>query len=231
MPAVVLLHSGAWWWGDKDRPMQGLIPLVLRGYLVVSVEYRLSGEAVFPAQIEDCKCAIRFLRAHAGQLQLAPDRLGVWGMAAGGQLAALLGLTAEVKELEGTGGWGDVSSRVQAVADFYGPTDLTDLGAWQGKEYARSISRLLGEESLLDRPELARRASPMSYVRGDAPPFLIVHGDHDRAIPVAQSQALAAALQKAGANVTLKIIPGAGNMFNSTEITEMAYRFFDQHLK
>ena len=105
MPGLVWIHGGAWLEGSKEQGIELLLPFARQGYLCVSIEYRLSHEAIFPAQIEDCKCAVRFLRAHAKELRLNRDRIGVWGQSAGGHLAALLGTTGGVEELEGEGGW------------------------------------------------------------------------------------------------------------------------------
>ena len=126
LPLIVWIHGGAWWAGSKeDCPA---VPLAAKGYAVASINYRFSQHAVFPAQIEDCKAAIRWLRANAAKYHLDADHIGVWGASAGGHLVALLGTTGGVKELEGKGGNLDQSSRVQCVVDWFGPTDFVDDG-------------------------------------------------------------------------------------------------------
>ncbi len=127
LPLVVWIHGGAWWAGSKDGCPA--VPLTAKGYAVASINYRLSQHAVFPAQIEDCKAAIRWLRANAAKYHLDADHIGVWGASAGGHLVAMLGTTGNVKELEGKGGNLDQSSRVQCVVDWFGPSDLARWAA------------------------------------------------------------------------------------------------------
>ena len=122
LPVVVWIHGGAWRAGSREGTRAS--GLVEQGFATVSISYRLTREAIFPAQIHDCKCAIRWIRAHAGKYGFDPKRIGVWGSSAGGHLVAMLGTSGGVKELEGRGGWADEDSRVQAVVDFYGPSDL-----------------------------------------------------------------------------------------------------------
>src|SRR5208337_2774380 len=130
LPLIVWIHGGGWRAGNKENP-PGL-GLVGHGYALASINYRYSQQAVFPAQIEDCKAAIRWLRANAKKYNLDTKHIGVWGASAGGHLVALLGTTGSVKELEGTGGNLDQSSQVQCVLDWFGPTDFAKMGGWQG---------------------------------------------------------------------------------------------------
>ena len=123
-PGLVWVHGGAFRHGSKESGIAKLFPFARRGYVCASIEYRLSGEATWPAQIEDCKAAVRYLRAHADELGLDPERIGAWGASAGGHLVAMLGVAPDRPELEGQGGWAEHSSRVQAVFDYYGPSDL-----------------------------------------------------------------------------------------------------------
>ncbi|MEW5837171.1 MAG: alpha/beta hydrolase, partial [Pseudomonadota bacterium] len=199
MPVVVWVHGGGWRGGNKDSGLRLLAPFAQRGYFCASIEYRLSGEAPFPAQIQDCKCAIRFLRARATEFKIDPDRIGVWGGSAGGHLVALLGTSAGIKELEGTGGWQDQPSHVQAVCDWYGPSDLLKISAGRpAKENAPSAVALLLGGPAQERKDLAALASPLTHVGKKAPPFLIVHGDKDATVPLNQSVILRDALKKAG---------------------------------
>jgi len=175
---------------------------------VASIDYRFSTDAIFPAQIEDCKAAVRWLRLNADILNLNPQRFGAWGESAGGNLVALLGTTGNVKEFD-VGENLDVPSNVQAVVDYFGPTDFLQMDAHRlpGSKYRHNTlkspeSMLIGGpiQELKDR---VARANPITYVTKDAPPFLIVHGDRDPHVPHHQSELLEAALKQAGVPVTL----------------------------
>ncbi len=179
LPLVVWIHGGAWRGGSKDDVPA--LPLVGKGYAVASINYRLSQHAVFPAQIEDCKAAIRWLRANAAKYHLDPDHIGVWGASAGGHLVALLGTTGGVKDLEGNGANLDQSSRVQCVIDWFGPTELTTMGE-QGDKPGSPVALLIGG-LVQENREKARKASPLTYVSKDSAPFLIMHGDKDNLVP------------------------------------------------
>jgi len=233
MPVVVYIHGGGWKGGSKAAMPPLCNRLAQQGYFCASVEYRLSQEAVFPAQIEDCKCAIRFLRAHAKEYKIDPDRIGVWGHSAGGHLVALLGTAGDAKDLEGAGGWQDQSSRVQCVIDCFGPTDFTVIpkGLEGVKEQMSSpVTQLLGGP-VLENMEKAAKASPITYVSKDDPPILIMHGDQDPLVPLSQSQKFYEALKKAGVDATLHIVKGAGHGFRGPEIEQVTQAFFDKHLK
>jgi acetyl esterase/lipase len=210
---IIWVHGGAWLAGSKDQCFPLRFGFLERGYAVASVGYRLSGDAVFPAQIEDCKAAIRWLRAHAAERGLDPERFAVWGSSAGGHLVALLGTSGGVAEFD-VGPHPGVSSRVQAVVDDYGPTDFHVFLATPGFESHRQLDspelRLLGGP-LEEKRELAAKVNPITHVTPDDPPFLIVHGAADRTVPANQSELLHAALQKAGVASELHIIPGAGH--------------------
>jgi acetyl esterase/lipase len=230
LPVIVWVHGGAWQAGSKDNCPAA--PFAARGYAVASVNYRLSQHARFPAQIEDCKAAVRWLRAHAKQYNLDPDHVGVWGASAGGHLVALLGTTGGVKELVGAGGNADQSSRVQAVVDWFGPTDLTKMGGSHDRPDSPE-ARLLGGPVGEDKGRAAR-ANPITYVTKDAAPFLILHGDRDPTVPFGQSELLEAALRKAGVEVTLVPVKGAGHggpAFNSPDNRRAVEKFFAKHLK
>ena len=183
LPVIVCIHGGHWGAGAKERCPA--VTLVQDGYAVASIDYRLTGTAPFPAQIEDCKAAVRWLRANASTYRLDPDHIGVWGYSAGGHLAALLGTSGGVPELEGSGDNMQYSSQVQAVCDVAGPADLlamTNLGP----KRISAIEGLLGGPLEKDKTK-AIAASPIHYVSKDDPPFLIVHGEADRVVPVEQS--------------------------------------------
>jgi acetyl esterase/lipase len=229
-PVIVWIHGGAWLAGNKDGcPATGFVP---QGYAVASINYRLSQHAVFPAQIEDCKAAIRWLRAHAKEYHLDPDHIGVWGASAGGHLVALLGTSGDVKELEGKGGNLDQSSRVQCVVDFFGPTDFLQMRGSHDNPKAPEAQLIGGP--IQDNKEKAARANPITYVSRDDPPFLIMHGEADPTVPIGQSELLDKALQKAGVECTFIRIPGAGHggpQFQLPENRKRIADFFDKHLK
>ena len=230
LPLVVWIHGGGWQMGSKDGCPA--VPLTAKGYAVASINYRLSQHAVFPAQIEDCKAAIRWLRANAAKYHLDANHVGVWGGSAGGHLVALLGTTGGVKELEGKGGNLDQSSRVQCVVDWFGPTDFVSWDPNFNKTVYSMITHLLGDTAS-ENKEKARKASPLFYVSKDAAPFLIVHGDQDNLVPLAQSEALADALKKAGVEVKLVVVKGNGHGgpgFNSPENRKLIEDFFAKHL-
>ncbi len=231
LPLVVWVHGGGWQGGSKE--FCPTVPLTTKGFAVASINYRLSQHAVFPAQIQDCKAAIRWLRANAAKYHLDPDRVGVGGDSAGGHLVALLGATGDVKDLEGQGGNLDQSSRVQAVVDWFGPTDFVSWPPDFNKTVYSMITALIGGPAN-ENQEKARKASPLFYVNKDAAPFLILHGDKDNVVPLAQSEELANALKKAGVEVTLHIVKGSGHggpAFLSPEKLKLMDDFFVKHLK
>lgn len=225
-PVVVWIHGGGWQSGDKF-PAPRAAGVVSLGFAFVSINYRLSAEAVHPAQINDCKGAIRWIRANAATFGFDPSRVGVWGSSAGGHLVALLGTTGGVTSHEGVdlegavGGNLGFSSRVQAVCDHFGPTDFFNLDP-SHTTTASPESRLVGfwiQETLdnLANPAFAPRVSALesvssrTFVTPDDPPFRISHGDVDPVVPVTQSQSLAADLALAGVPNTLTIYPGSGH--------------------
>jgi acetyl esterase/lipase len=233
-PLVVWVHGGAWRAGSrKGTPA---LYLVGRGYALASIDYRLSQVAPFPAQIQDCKAAVRWLRAHAREYALDPTRVGAWGSSAGGHLAALLGTAGHAPELEPGGPAGE-SSRVQAVCDWFGPTDFLKMdaaGSRMRHDAPDSPESLLIGGPIQENREKVARANPITYVSKDDPPFLIVHGDQDPLVPLNQSELLHDALKKAGVESTLVPLKGAGHggpAFNTAEVREQVAAFFDRHLK
>jgi acetyl esterase/lipase len=235
LPVVVWVHGGGWIMGDKSPTPAAR--LVANGYAVASVEYRLAGEAPFPAQLYDVKAAVRWLRAHAQQYHLDGAHIGAWGNSAGGHLVALLGTTGDVQELEGDEGNLDQSSRVQAVADFFGPVDLMRMDATATQP--KSNDPKLAEAILLGGPMFqnaakAKAANPITYITPDDPPFLIVHGTADPLVPPRQSEFLQVALKHAGVENNLEYVPGAVHSMAQVQtpaIAEMVTNFFDKHLR
>ena len=233
-PLIVMIHGGAFRMGSKEG--ENPVPFLAEGYAVASINYRLSGHAIFPAQIEDCKAAVRWLRAHAAQYGFDPGRFGVIGSSAGGHLAAMLGTAGSTTEFD-VGAYLNASSRVQAVVDRFGPTDFLQmdahrLPAGQVHNTPDSPESQLVGGNLQDNPEKVRRASPITYVTRDAPPFLIIHGDNDPLVPHHQSELLAAALKKAGVPVTFYTVKGGGHGgFTDPNVDRMTREFFATHLK
>ena len=238
LPLIVWIFGGGWSVGDKED-RNPAIPFSGKGYAVACINYRLSGEAKFPAQIEDCKAAVRWLKAHATTYNIDPYHVGVWGAASGGHLAALLGTTGSVKDFDSIGQDRDISSSVQAVCDFYGPTDFLQMASQAPANSAiQHDSSGSPEAGLIGGPvqqnkEKAERANPIKYITRNAAPFLIVHGLNDTMVPVGQSTLLSEALQKAGIDTTIQRIRAGhgGSAFERSDITQMVQSFFEKHLK
>jgi acetyl esterase/lipase len=236
-PVIVWVHGGAWRSGDKSQP-DAALSLLGAGYGVASVGYRLSQEALFPAQIEDCRAAVRWLRANAERYHLDPRRFGAWGPSAGGHLAALLGTAHHVREWDRPGDNQECSSAVQAVCDWFGPTDFLRLndvpGAMDHDAPDSPESQLVGGPIQENRDRVAR-ANPITYITPGSPPFLIVHGDRDDVVPLNQGELLHAALQHAGVTSTLIVVKGAGHGFSEAGkrlagLLHQVQVFFDRHL-
>jgi acetyl esterase/lipase len=227
---MIWIHGGGWYSGDKSAPPG--MGLLLRGFIVASINYRLSGEAVFPAQVYDCKAAVRFLRAHCREFGVDPTRIGVWGDSAGGHLASLLGVTNGRLGYEGNEGTPGVSSNVQAVCDWFGPSDFLQASEFRG--LSATATRQLFGGMVSTRLNAAAFASPAEQVgRGPIPPFLIMHGDEDTLVPVHQSEILFDRLQMAGATVRLIVIShgGHGNgWFRNSRDLGLVYDFFERSL-
>jgi acetyl esterase/lipase len=230
-PCVVLFHGGGWRAGNKKDLRPWVTFLAQEGYAAASVGYRLVPAATFPAQIEDAKTAVRFLRANADRYGIDKDRFAAMGWSAGGHLACLLGLTDPKCGLEGKE-CPDQSSRVQAVIDYFGPTDLT---AFAKNDLAQKgmLGPFIGAKYSED-PKAHERASPVKYVTKDAPPFLIFHGTTDFIVPIEQSRSLAAKLKGAGVSVKLVEVPGEGHGWEgkaSAETQRETMKFLAERLK
>jgi acetyl esterase/lipase len=234
-PVIVWVHGGAWLGGSKDNPPA--LRYVGKGYAVAAINYRLSQHAIFPAQIEDCKAAIRWLRAHAGEFRLNPKRFAAWGESAGGHLVALLGTTGDVSEFD-VGENLEQSSAVQAVVDWFGPIDFLqmnpqagNLGRMDHDAPDSPESKLIGGP-IRDHPDRVLRASPIHYVTYNDPPFLIMHGDQDPLVAHGQSELLEAALKEAHVPVQFHTVKGAGHGgFHDPKVNELLDAFFAKHLK
>ncbi len=233
-PLVVFIHGGGW---RNNSYKNCRTPwLTDYGFAVASIGYRLSHQATFPAQIHDCKAAIRWLRAHAEEYGYDATRIGVAGTSAGGHLVALLGVSGGEEALEGTlGKHLDQSSRVQAVVDYFGPTDFILRSQNQPKKTEEEDSpvKLLLGAPVSQNPELAKLASPAFHVTEDDPPLLIFHGAKDKTVYLDQSERIVAEYQKAGLGVTLEVLPdgghGKGDFFEKAN-RDKAAAFLKKHL-
>ena len=236
VPAVLYVHGGGWITGAKpslEIASQGIFAKMLsRGYIMAAIDYRLAPEYKFPAQIEDTKCAVRFLSGHASEYGIDPTHIGAIGESAGGHLVALLGVTDSKAGFEGNGGNQRESSRVQAVVDLFGPTDLVTYGA---ASQLRAVFGTSDRES-----EVLVNASPVTWVSKDDPPFLILHGDMDNTVPLDQSQTFYDRLVKSDVPATLVVVKNAGHGFqpvggtvspSPSELSTMTADFFDRYLK
>lgn len=241
-PAIVFIHGGGWYQGNRQAYKTLITEAAKRGYVAATISYRLmefdeqqkettTAAPIFPAQIHDAKTAIRWVRANAERYDVDADRIGVTGGSAGGHLSLLVGLTDANDGLEGEGGHPDQSSRVQAVVNVFGPTEMascyeTSSVAW--------IFRLFMGGTPQDNAETYKAASPVTYISGDDPPVLTLHGDMDKLVPIAQATLLDEKLRSAGAPHTLIIYEGQGHGFRGdAQVQSMTamWDFFEQHLK
>jgi len=239
LPVIVFIHGGGFRAGSKESALWKLRRFAESGeYACATINYRLSGESTWPAQIHDCKAAIRWIKANAKKYNLDPDKIGVWGSSAGGHLVAMLGTSAGVEAMDGKLGENtDLSSSVACVVDFYGPTDFPkmDKDALANSRMHHGVSG--SPESLLmgftidENPEGAAVASPITYITPDDPPILIVHGTADPTVPYPQSVRFHDALKKAGVDSTLISVTdgGHGKGFGQ-DVNGYVIRFFEDHL-
>jgi acetyl esterase/lipase len=232
VPLVVWIHGGAWMVGDK-RPCASLF-MTEHGFAAASIGYRLYPEAIFPAQIHDCKAAIRFLRANAEKYGIDPNAIGVWGASAGGHLAAMLGVSAGNEQADGTlGDYTNVSTRVQAVCSWFGPMDFftMPLGRRQFQADRDPETLLLGGR-LSEKQDLARLVSPISHVSKDDPPFLFMHGNRDTTVPLQQSRLMHEMLTAAGVPSELIVLKGEGHGFRDNQAAaQKVLQFFKRQLQ
>jgi acetyl esterase/lipase len=237
-PAVIVIHGGAWRGGDKKDMRILAEPLAQRGYVVAAINYRLAPKWSYPAQLDDCQRAIRWLRKNAKEFRVDPKRFGAAGASAGGHLALLLG-TREVRDdsdpdLKG------ISSKVQCVLSICGPTDLTDkryAQAARDSDLGKILIEFIGEP-YDEAPNLWKEASPIYHVSPDDAPTFIIHGDQDSIVPFEQSVRFAEALRKVGVEVQLVAIKGMDHGPTTPEQRDelmkavgQALEFFDKHLK
>lgn len=227
-PAVIYVHGGSWMRGDKAEAIMFAANMTVQGYLVVSINYRLYPPARFPAMIEDVKCAVRSLRAHAGDYNLDPNRIGAVGVSAGGHLVALLG-TSDPGAWD-AGEYLDQSSRVQAVIAMAGVMDLSRNFPNADIEAMKRVG--FGEDNVA-------QASPITHVTSDDPPFLLIHGDHDELVPYEQSRLMYDRLVQMNVLAQLVIVKNARHSFTApggttpslVEINQIILDFLAKYLK
>jgi acetyl esterase/lipase len=248
-PLIVWIHGGAWLKGNKDATPAAVLPLC--GYVAASINYRLTDQAIFPAQLEDCQNAIRFLRRHSAEYGIDPNKIGVWGVSAGGHLAALVGLTGDEEDKKDVTSLQDKNRveadrrkipealrgpRVQAVADWCGPTDFMQIATqaavgnkFELKSSHGPVATLLGGLPA-EKPEKAKLASPVTYVDTDAPPFLIAHGADDDVVPPQQSLEFSKLLTQHSVENHMLIVPHTGHDLSSKDLIDKTIKFFDNIL-
>ena len=234
LPLIIWIHGGAWRGGNKTH----YVPKAYlnAGYAGASINYRLSQHAIFPAQIEDVKAAVRWLRANAETYRLDPNRFAAWGSSAGGHLVAMLGTAGDVAEFE-VGENLEVSSRVQVVVDYYGPTDFLQMDAHRLPDGLVHDAPDSPESKLVGGPiqehkKRVAKANPITYVSKDDPPFLIIHGDQDKLVPYHQSVLLKDVLEAVEAPVTFYKVEGGGHgWFRDPKVPELTKAFLEKHLK
>lgn len=234
-PLLIYIHGGGWQTDTKDH-VEGLA-LLTQGYAVASLDYRFSSDAVFPAQIEDCKAGIRWLRAHARDYGYDSKRFGAWGSSAGGHLTALLAATGATREFD-VGEQLEQSSAIQCGIDLFGPADLPGFQPPNAdpkiqRDGSESIFVHLLGGSIDQKRELAKKASPLAWVSKDCAPLYIMHGTADPLIPLEQSQRLATELKAAGVEVTLDVVSGGGHggpQFWSEGRPQHLIDFLNRHL-
>ena len=247
LPAIVYVPGGGFMSANNDKTLQQRLDLAEAGYVVASIEYRVTPQSTFPAPLEDVKAAIRFLRANADSYGIDSDAIAVMGHSAGGYLAALAGTTNGIAEFD-KGAFLEQSSEVQAVVDIYGLSDLTDVGSGFSEEVQEMHKSPSAPEamwvngpavfgpggSIHDDPKKAEKANPIHYITKDAPPFLIMHGDSDSLVSPNQTKILHQALVEHGVESSYYVVKGAGHggpQWHQEPVTKLIVDFLDAHVK
>jgi acetyl esterase/lipase len=235
LPVVVFIHGGGWRNGDKSRGLGQVSRFAESGqFAAASIGYRLSGEAKWPAQIHDCKAAIRWLKANAKQYELDAKRICVFGTSAGGHLVAMLGATGGVETLEGKlGSHTERDSRVACVVDFFGPTDFLTMNDFPGRidhDAATSPESLLIGGPIQQHKDKSRAATPMMYVTADDAPILIMHGTQDPLVPFDQSVQFLAALKRSKVDAVLAPITDGEHGFRGPTVNARVDQFLKKYL-
>ena len=231
MPVVIWVHGGGWLKGSKDKCMASY--LAQSGFAVASIGYRLVDKAQWPGQIKDCYAAVRWLRTEGEKYGIDGEKIGAWGSSAGGHLVALMGTREPDGEYE-------VSAKLQAVCDWFGPTNLLTMPpnniseTRTAEQVANSNGAKLLGATVREVPGLAKDASALFHVSKEAPPFLIMHGSEDPGVPLTQSSTFHEALKEAGAESEFVIVEGAGHggkEFQTIEVRNKVREFFTRTLK
>jgi len=240
LPAVVCIHGGGWWQGTRANHAHVAKALAARGYVTATISYRLSDEAPFPAQIQDCKAAVRFLRAKAEKFGIISDRIGAIGLSAGGHLTALLGTSGEVKALEGDGGNADQSGAIQAAVPVGAQSDFRPH--YENIENSNPnppgpkpniwVQFLRGKPS--EAPDNWKMASPLTHLDASDPPMLFITGENDK--ETTHAEKFRGEMKELGIDEGLHVIPGAPHAFPGRQdwfddMLEHAADWFDVHLK
>lgn len=232
---LVFIHGGAWAGGKKDDYRYYGLLFAQKGYVVASIEYRLAAEQLYPAAIEDCKCAVRWMRAKAAEIGVDPQRIAAVGGSAGGHLSMMVGYSSDVPTFEGTGGHEGVSSSVQCVVNLYGPCDLTTDFVRKNEYANRVVKNFLGK-SIDEDLAYYQQASPITYVDAQDPPTLILHGTIDDVVPIDQGDELSAKLKEVGVPYLYDRLPGWPHAMDIAQPVNdrcvwLMERFFAAYLK
>ena len=237
LPVIAFIHGGGWMRGDRIGTASGCISTARSGmYAAVGIGYRLTDEAGWPAQIHDCKAAIRWIRGNASKYNLDANKIAVWGSSAGGHLSSLLGTSGGVEELEGNiGSFKNVSSKVNCVVNLCGPEDFMTALMFDAKDVPiykdDAVSALLGGMAT-ERPEAAKAASPLTYVSADDPPFFTFHGTKDERVSFKHAELIHTALKKVGVESYLAPIVGGGHSsVGHPEVRVRGQKFVDKHFQ
>lgn len=221
VPGLIFIHGGGWEQGQRSDYLYYTVRFAERGYAAATISYRFSQEALFPAAVQDAKCAVRWMRANAGTYNIDPDNIAVIGGSAGGHLSMMVGYSSDVPELEGDGGHAGVSSRVQAVVNLYGPVDMDmELG-----RTSDTVHKFLGK-TYEEAPELYAKVSPITYITKDDPPTLILHGSIDELVPIDQAELLEAKLKEAGVPVVYDRLEGWPHTMDMARVVNDRCCFF-----
>ena len=232
---IVYIHGGGWKNGSKESVTGKLASYLKTGsFAVAAINYRLSGESIWPSQIHDCKAAIRWLKGNAKKYGIDANRLAVWGNSAGGHLVAMMGVSGDIESLEGKlGKHLDQNSRVNCVVDFCGPSHLLSMGRFPSKidhdAPSSPESQLIGG-AIQENKKSANNASPITYVTMDDAPILIVHGTDDPLVPFNQAVIFHSALRKAGVKCDFLGMEGMGHGLGGTEVESRVRKFLESQL-